>query len=187
MLSFVTLFCVGWNNLLWLMAYFSLAFFWNARENLFQASCSLKPFFFNLNSLYFAGPPGSGKGTQSPIIKDEYCLCHLATGDMLRAAVAAKTPLGIKAKEAMDKVLYWSLFDKREREEKRFKHFFAFAYWKFCSCFFRESLSLMIWSLELLMKQWKSRPVKRVSFLMDFLGLLFKHKRSDACTLWRVK
>ncbi|GFY91540.1 adenylate kinase family protein [Actinidia rufa] len=50
-----------------------------------------------------SGPPGSGKGTQSPIIKDEYCLCHLATGDMLRAAVAAKTPLGIKAKEAMDK------------------------------------------------------------------------------------
>lgn len=50
------------------------------------------------------GPPGSGKGTQSPIIKDEYCLCHLATGDMLRAAVAAKTPLGVKAKEAMNKV-----------------------------------------------------------------------------------
>ncbi|KAF6166893.1 hypothetical protein GIB67_020327 [Kingdonia uniflora] len=48
-------------------------------------------------------PPGSGKGTQSPIIKDEYCLCHLATGDMLRAAVSAKTPLGVKAKEAMDK------------------------------------------------------------------------------------
>lgn len=50
------------------------------------------------------GPPGSGKGTQSPIIKDEFCLCHLATGDMLRAAVAAKTPLGIKAKETMDRV-----------------------------------------------------------------------------------
>lgn len=59
-----------------------------------------------------AGPPGSGKGTQSPIIKDEYCLCHLATGDMLRAAVAAKTPLGVKAKEAMDKVKHFfqSLF-----------------------------------------------------------------------------
>lgn len=56
-----------------------------------------------------AGPPGSGKGTQSPIIKDEYCLCHLATGDMLRAAVAAKTPLGIKAKEAMDKVFCFIL------------------------------------------------------------------------------
>ncbi|GJY53081.1 adenylate kinase 4-like protein [Tanacetum coccineum] len=53
--------------------------------------------------LNYPGPPGSGKGTQSPIIKDEYCLCHLATGDMLRAAVAAKTPLGIIAKETMEK------------------------------------------------------------------------------------
>jgi len=53
--------------------------------------------------LEFAGPPGSGKGTQSPVIKDEFCLCHVSTGDMLRAAVAAKTPLGVKAKEAMDK------------------------------------------------------------------------------------
>ncbi|KAJ7560880.1 hypothetical protein O6H91_03G004300 [Diphasiastrum complanatum] len=38
------------------------------------------------------GPPGCGKGTQSPILKEDHCLCHLATGDMLRAAVAAKTP-----------------------------------------------------------------------------------------------
>ncbi|KAF8399914.1 hypothetical protein HHK36_015784 [Tetracentron sinense] len=53
--------------------------------------------------ILFVGPLGSGKTTQSHIIKDEYCLCHLATGNMLRAAVAAKTPLGIKAKEAMDK------------------------------------------------------------------------------------
>lgn len=60
---------------------------------------------FNFHGVFnIPGPPGSGKGTQSPIIKDEYCLCHLATGDMLRAAVAAKTPLGVKAKEAMDKV-----------------------------------------------------------------------------------
>ena len=58
--------------------------------------------------LHFSGPPGSGKGTQSPLIKDEYCLCHLATGDMLRAAVAAKTPLGVKAKEAMEKVKCWN-------------------------------------------------------------------------------
>ncbi len=43
------------------------------------------------------GPPGSGKGTQSPRLKKEHCLCHLATGDMLRAAVAAKTPLGNEA------------------------------------------------------------------------------------------
>lgn len=49
-----------------------------------------------------SGPPGCGKGTQSPAIKNENCLCHLATGDMLRAAVAAKTPLGLEAKKAMD-------------------------------------------------------------------------------------
>ncbi|KAK9811441.1 hypothetical protein WJX72_003964 [[Myrmecia] bisecta] len=48
------------------------------------------------------GPPGCGKGTQSPRLKSEHCLCHLATGDMLRAAVAAKTPLGLEAKKAMD-------------------------------------------------------------------------------------
>lgn len=44
----------------------------------------------------FAGPPGCGKGTQSPALKRDHCLCHLATGDMLRAAVAAKTPLGLE-------------------------------------------------------------------------------------------
>lgn len=58
----------------------------------------------------FAGPPGSGKGTQSPVVKDEYCLCHLSTGDMLRAAVASKTPLGVKAKEAMEKVSSFYLY-----------------------------------------------------------------------------
>ncbi|KAF9600854.1 hypothetical protein IFM89_013450 [Coptis chinensis] len=68
-------------------------------ELLRRIKCSTKPD----KRLILIGPPGSGKGTQSPLIKDEYCLCHLATGDMLRAAVAAKTPLGLKAKEAMDK------------------------------------------------------------------------------------
>ncbi|ORX56449.1 adenylate kinase [Hesseltinella vesiculosa] len=48
------------------------------------------------------GPPGSGKGTQAPAIKEKFCACHLATGDMLRAAVAAKTPLGLEAKKVMD-------------------------------------------------------------------------------------
>ncbi|KAI9274510.1 adenylate kinase-domain-containing protein [Phascolomyces articulosus] len=48
------------------------------------------------------GPPGAGKGTQAPAIKDKFCACHLATGDMLRAAVAAKTPLGLEAKKVMD-------------------------------------------------------------------------------------
>lgn len=67
-------------------------------ELLRRMKCADKPD----KRLILIGPPGSGKGTQSPIIKDDYCLCHLATGDMLRAAVAAKTPLGVKAKEAMD-------------------------------------------------------------------------------------
>ncbi|KAH7392837.1 adenylate kinase 1 [Pyrenochaeta sp. MPI-SDFR-AT-0127] len=48
------------------------------------------------------GPPGAGKGTQAPRIKDKFCACHLATGDMLRAQVAAKTPLGREAKKIMD-------------------------------------------------------------------------------------
>lgn len=50
----------------------------------------------------FIGPPGCGKGTQAPKIKDEYCLCHLATGDMLRAAVRSGTDMGKKAKAAME-------------------------------------------------------------------------------------
>jgi adenylate kinase len=44
----------------------------------------------------------TGKGTQAPRIKDKYCACHLATGDMLRAQVAAKTELGRQAKKIMD-------------------------------------------------------------------------------------
>ncbi|KAI9815733.1 MAG: adenylate kinase [Pycnora praestabilis] len=48
------------------------------------------------------GPPGAGKGTQAPKIKDKYCVCHLATGDMLRSQVAKKTSLGREAKKIMD-------------------------------------------------------------------------------------
>ncbi|KAF9501122.1 adenylate kinase [Pleurotus eryngii] len=48
------------------------------------------------------GPPGAGKGTQAPRIRDEFCVCHLATGDMLREQVAQKTPLGVEAKKIMD-------------------------------------------------------------------------------------
>ena len=47
------------------------------------------------------GPAGAGKGTQAPKLRDELCICHRATGDMLRAAVAAKTELGLKAKDIM--------------------------------------------------------------------------------------
>ncbi|KII89350.1 hypothetical protein PLICRDRAFT_109752 [Plicaturopsis crispa FD-325 SS-3] len=48
------------------------------------------------------GPPGAGKGTQAPLIRDQFCVCHLATGDMLREQVTQQTPLGVKAKKIMD-------------------------------------------------------------------------------------
>ncbi|GBE82776.1 Adenylate kinase [Sparassis crispa] len=48
------------------------------------------------------GPPGAGKGTQAPRIRDQFCVCHLATGDMLREQVAKKTKLGAEAKKIMD-------------------------------------------------------------------------------------
>ena len=44
----------------------------------------------------------AGKGTQAPRIRDEFCVCHLATGDMLREQVAKKTSLGVEAKKIMD-------------------------------------------------------------------------------------
>jgi len=53
-------------------------------------------------NIILVGPPGSGKGTQAPIIKEKLCLCHLATGDLLRAAVAEGTEMGKKAKAVME-------------------------------------------------------------------------------------
>ena len=60
--------------------------------------CSFKP----LKRVVLIGAPGSGKGTQGPNLSNEYCWCHLATGDMLRAAVKAGTTQGLRAKAAMD-------------------------------------------------------------------------------------
>ena len=48
------------------------------------------------------GGPGAGKGTQANYIKDKYDIPQISTGDMLRAAVKAGTPLGIEAKKVMD-------------------------------------------------------------------------------------
>merc|ERR1719276_808721 len=52
--------------------------------------------------LIIAGAPASGKGTQCEIIKEKYGVVHLSTGDMLRAAVAAETDVGQRAKDFMD-------------------------------------------------------------------------------------
>lgn len=49
------------------------------------------------------GPPGAGKGTQAKVLSNEYHTAHISTGDILREAVKAGTPIGLKAKVFMDK------------------------------------------------------------------------------------
>jgi adenylate kinase len=52
--------------------------------------------------LILLGPPGAGKGTQANFIKEAFGIPQISTGDMLRAAVKAQTPLGLAAKKVMD-------------------------------------------------------------------------------------
>lgn len=72
------------------------------------------------------GPPGAGKGTQSARIVERFGIPQLSTGDMLRAAVAAGTPVGLQAKSIMesgglvpDSVVVGIVADRIEEEDAR--------------------------------------------------------------------
>ncbi len=76
--------------------------------------------------LVLLGPPGSGKGTQAARLKEYLQVPHISTGDLLRAEVAAGSPLGLQAKEVMargelvsDAILLGMLEDRFSRDDTR--------------------------------------------------------------------
>lgn len=76
--------------------------------------------------LVLLGAPGTGKGTQAARLKDHLQVPHISTGDLLRAEVAAGSPLGLQAKEVMargdlvsDEILLGMLQDRLSRADTR--------------------------------------------------------------------
>jgi adenylate kinase len=76
--------------------------------------------------LVLLGAPGSGKGTQAARLKEHLQVPHISTGDLLRAEVAAGSPLGLQAKEVMargelvsDDILLGMLRDRFSRDDTR--------------------------------------------------------------------
>ncbi|MGK0392663.1 MAG: adenylate kinase [Alcanivorax borkumensis] len=72
----------------------------NKSEALFTSSDDRK--MENPMRVILLGAPGAGKGTQAQFIKEQFNIPQISTGDMLRAAVKAGTPLGLEAKKVMD-------------------------------------------------------------------------------------
>ena len=72
----------------------------NKSEGLFASSDDSK--MENPTRAILLGAPGAGKGTQAQFIKEQFNIPQISTGDMLRAAVKAGTPLGLEAKKVMD-------------------------------------------------------------------------------------
>src|SRR5712691_4741462 len=75
---------------------------WNAHGRCLTARVINGKFQSAFVRLILLGPPGAGKGTQAGFIREHFRIPQISTGDMLRAAVKAGTPLGLAAKKVMD-------------------------------------------------------------------------------------